>query len=344
MNNINELVTDKYQILKMIGQGNMGRVFLVKDLSLNRLYALKVVFSNEDNYEERKELILNEAKIMSSFNSVNIPFVKDVIINDSFTGFVMEYIKGISLQDYLQQNNPLDNQTKYKLIKEITDIMCYLHSRKPAIVYRDLKPSNLIISNEGVLKIIDFGIAASGFGSINTGTSYGTYGYSPKEQLSGKNVSTKTDVYAMGALFYYILTGIDPALPPFKPVKLGLFPDYFNNSLVKIIDKCTMEDCNDRFSNAAEVKKAFESACLSKSKAFDKIFLFMYYLVLFIISIMVLYGLYISSATLCISLLPVIIISKFVSIFLENRYYKHNFVIKRCYNIFYTKKNYLGLY
>lgn len=222
-----KLVIGKYRILRKLGEGGGGSVYLVEDCTLKKLYAMKIGC---------KEEMMKEAGQMKLITDRRFPYLVDIIdftqmrtpgqeqgnnkTNDSMedtslTGLVMEYIEGPTLEEYIREHAPLSEQETLSLMKQLAGMLQYLHALRPAVIYRDLKPSNLILQPDGMLRVLDFGASLQGYGAISSVYSYGTYGYCAPEQRKGDPLTPSCDIYACGVIMYYMLTGIDPAKPPY---------------------------------------------------------------------------------------------------------------------------------
>lgn len=333
---------EKYKIIRKLGNGNMGQVYLGLNEKSGIYYAIKTVFSDDIDYNLKKDALKKEFNVLSSFNDRRIPYVIEFIEEDEFSLFVMEYIDGVDLKNYINDNSPFNNNEIINIMRQIVEIMCCLHSRRPAIIYRDLKPENLIITKEGIIKIIDFGTIARGFGTVSDKISYGTFGYCSKEQLNNQTITTATDIYSIGAIFSYLITGVNPSLPPFKVTKLSNFPDYYNNYIVSIVDKCLEEDPDNRYKNAMDLLKDIDELEINKISR-SSINSYIYNIILIFLSFITILGLYFNSIKICIISIICNLISYAISGYFENINYKKSFIKKRCYNILWTEKKYVGL-
>ena len=200
-----------YRILGILGKGGQGTVYLAEHEVLHRKYALKYAYGAE------REQLKQEAAVMKELTDRRIPFLVDQIEEDNVSVLVMEYVEGVSLKEYLQNNVPLEEDEALELLYQITEIVAYLHQQKGIVAHRDLKPANFVMAKDGSLHLLDFGTALTGMESLHCRDLCGTPGYAAPEQMCGARSGTEADVYALGAVYAYLLTGIDPALPPFHP-------------------------------------------------------------------------------------------------------------------------------
>jgi len=245
------LLDNRYEILSVIKSGNMGRVYKAIDTRLDVAVAVKMMFPVVGNAEDEryaKKRFLEEARILSKLHHGGLPNVSDFFIeNDPNSGkpahyLVMTFIEGKDLETLMNKRmkNPLPVNESLDYFRQILNILSYLHSHKPPVIYRDMKPSNIMIQ-DGTVFLVDFGIARL-FIPQTKGTLIGTPGYASPEQFKGYT-DPRSDLYSLGAVIHYILTGIDPqdpSLPPFqfKPIKdlNSLVPDYLNGIIISMLD------------------------------------------------------------------------------------------------------------
>lgn len=201
---------NNYKIIDKIGEGGMGVVYLGKDDLLDRKVAIKVLHARLLNDESLLERFKSEARILSRFHHTNIASLYNFLrFNDTYC-MVMEYVDGLALDDLLKNNQRLPANYAASLISQALDGLRYAHDK--GIIHRDLKLANLILSNEGTVKIMDFGIARA-IGSsrlTSTGRAIGTLDYMSPEQIKGKEGDEKSDIYSLGIVLYELLTGDVP--------------------------------------------------------------------------------------------------------------------------------------
>ncbi len=234
------LLGGRYEIEAAVGSGGMGAVYRALDTRLHCVVAVKELLDRYDTEEERAESIRHferEARLLAQLSHPNLPRVTDYFVEDSRCYLVMEYIEGETLESRLklEEGRGLPLLPSLDWAVQLADALTYLHSQDPPIVFRDLKPSNIMIASDGAAKLIDFGIARRyQQGATKDTLMYGSPGYSPPEQYGRAQTDPRADIYALGATLHHLLTGRDPAPTPFKfpsirsinptlPPSLGLF-------------------------------------------------------------------------------------------------------------------------
>jgi serine/threonine protein kinase len=259
--NPGDLIGDRYQVIRELGGGGMKLVFLVEDRRLNRKAALAEMidsFSRPSDQAAAVASFQREADMLAKLESEYIPRIFDRLSEHNRHYLVMEYVPGRTLQERMTSaGGKLDDKFVMDVAAQIVEGLEYLHGLKPPVIYRDLKPSNVIVKADGRIKMVDFGIARH-FQPSSTVTMIGTQGYAPPEQYLGK-VEVRSDLYALGATMHHLLTGRDPAnAPPFSfPPTRDLRPD-INPLLAELIDEALAYDVKGRAPNAQEFKRRLD--------------------------------------------------------------------------------------
>jgi serine/threonine protein kinase len=219
------LLDGRYRVRRVIGQGGMGRVYLANDTRLaSRPVAVKEMVVGEGLQEKKAvEDFEREARVLATLSHPGIPGLFDHFIENGRHYLVMEYVAGSDLQgmlDKLGAGGRLPEAQVVRWARQILEVLAFLHSQKPPIVYRDIKPGNIMIAHNDRAMLIDFGIARF-LPPGGHGTQIGSVGYAPPEQYTGK-VEARSDLYSLGATMHHLLTGRDPQLEPpfsFPPVR-----------------------------------------------------------------------------------------------------------------------------
>ena len=206
------ILNQRYRINRRLGQGGYATVYLAEDLTKGILCAVKE--NLDDSQEDVMGKFLREASMLYNLRHPNLPEVWDHFVNFGEGQYlVMEYIDGYSLNDLLEQSTkPLPERQVITWISQVCDALAYLHSQNPPIIHRDIKPGNIRITPEGKAVLVDFGIAKfyDEFSRTSTIARAVTPGYSPLEQYGLGKTDERSDVYALGATVYKLLTRITP--------------------------------------------------------------------------------------------------------------------------------------
>ncbi|MSP12649.1 MAG: zinc-ribbon domain-containing protein [Chloroflexi bacterium] len=221
------VLNKRYSIVKLLGQGNMGAVYLVDDLKLNanKQWALKQLLPENsqlagslDPQETavRTALFHSEARLLARLDHPLLPKISDAFTLPEGSFLVMDYVPGLSLQAFLRQDPPPWDEVRcLRLALDLCDVLEYMHTRRPPVIFRDLKPDNIMLLPDNSLKLIDFGIArVFTQGKAGDTVAFGTPGYAAPEQFGGQQSDARADIFALGALLHYLLSGQDPEHKP----------------------------------------------------------------------------------------------------------------------------------
>ncbi|MBQ2746000.1 MAG: serine/threonine protein kinase [Lachnospiraceae bacterium] len=262
MARIGSIIDKKYEILKEIGKGGMSTVYLAMDKRLNKQWAVKEIqkIANDKNNEIVVQSLLVEANMMKKLDHPSLPRIVDIIDTGKVIYVIMDYIEGESLDKILKASGAQSQDKVIEWAKQLCDVLNYLHSQNPPIIYRDMKPSNVMLKPEGTLKVIDFGIAREyKEHNIADTVSLGTKGYAAPEQFGGKGqTDARTDIYCLGVTLYHLITGQNPTEPPYEIYPIRKWNPYLSSGLEAIITKCTQLNPEDRYRNCDELMYSLE--------------------------------------------------------------------------------------
>lgn len=258
---IGSLVDGKYKILNKIGQGGMSVVYLAMNERANKQWAIKEVRKDGvQNFEVVKQGLIAETEMLKKLNHPNLPSIIDVIDGEGTFLIVMDYIEGRHLESVVKEYGAQSQEDVIEWAKQLCDVLAYLHSRKPPIIYRDMKPSNVMLKPDGKVMLIDFGTAREfKENSVADTTCLGTQGYAAPEQYgSHGQTDARTDIYCLGATLYHLLTGHNPSEPPYEMYPIRYWNPELSSGLEEIILKCTQKNPDDRYQNCGELLYALE--------------------------------------------------------------------------------------
>lgn len=278
---VGDLVLDgRYEITSIIHTSGMANVYSVLDKNLNKRWCLKEIVKSEAGKENIEYYsLLQEANILKNLNNSNIPRIVTIEEEDDSIFIVMDFIEGTSVKTYLVNNGVVKQQLAVKWAKQICGIMIYLHNRKEPIFYRDMKPDNIMIQEDGNVKLIDFGVSVA----ISENNKYikkrlGTPGFAaPEQRKVGAPYDLRSDIYAFGRTLYYMLTGINPSLVKGKLKSIREVDSSLSIGLEKVVLNCIEEDPDKRYESMEHVLYAlnnyekYDTDYIKKSKRKIKI-------------------------------------------------------------------------
>ncbi len=262
------ILQERYEILAVQGLGGMGAVYRARDLrfsSVDKIIAVKEMTNTAPDPRLQRISIQNferEANILASLSHPAIPKIFDYFSEGNRSYLILEFVEGQSLERVLEeQHQPFSQEETVEWGIQICDVLAFLHNHKPPVIFRDVKPSNLMVRPDGRIMVIDFGIAKV-FEHGQRGTMIGTEGYSPPEQYRGV-AEPRGDLYALAATLHHILTMRNPQLePPFtfheRPIRL--FNPNVSEELETVIMKALSYDVQDRYATATEFAAAMTKA------------------------------------------------------------------------------------
>ena len=267
---IGSYLNNKYKILSVIGSGGMSVVYLALNERVNKTWAIKEVRKDGGNDAQvKRQNLVAEVDILKDLKHPHLPSIVDIVDTEDSFIMVMDYVEGESLEKIMKRtydeknfcSKPLSKENVLEWAKQLCDVLGYLHNREHPIIYRDMKPGNIMLRPDNSVALIDFGTAREyKESSIEDTTCLGSRGYAAPEQYGGKGqTDQRTDIFGLGMTMYHLLTGHSPAEPPYKVYPIGKWiPEYAGSGLENIVQKCTQEDPNARYQSCAELLYALD--------------------------------------------------------------------------------------
>lgn len=253
---IGSLIDGKYKILSVIGHGGMSTVYLAINEKANKPWAIKEVKKDGvQDFEVVRQSLMIETDMLKKLSHKGLPSIVDVIDKDDNFLIVMDYIEGNTLKSVIKEKGAQKQEDVVAWAMQLCDVLRYLHERETPIIYRDLKPANIMLKSDGSVILIDFGTARE-YKERNLGdtTCLGTQGYAAPEQFGGKGqTDARTDIYCLGTTMYHLVTGHNPSDPPYEMYPITKWNDNLSTGLEQIILKCTQKNPDDRYQSAAEL-------------------------------------------------------------------------------------------
>lgn len=267
----------KYELLREIGQGGTGIVYVAADKRLNKQWAVKEW--KRDGFQSAEiqlKEIEREINILKKAEHPVLPQIAEVINRNGIIYVVMDYIQGTALDRILKEEGAQPQDKVIEWAKQLAGALEYLHSLNPPVIYRDMKPSNIMLQPDGRVKLIDFG-AAKEYKTENIADTMalGTRGYAAPEQFGDERghgvykTDARTDIYGLGATLYHLVTGKDPCEAPYEMRPIREWNPALSVSLEKIIAKCTRANPQERYQNCAELRYALEH-CQESDSAYHR--------------------------------------------------------------------------
>lgn len=248
-----ELIGGRFRIECLAGQGGFGDVYRGFDERMERPVAIKYVYKVGEH----------EAEVMRNLRNPGLPELYDILNSDGQTIIVMEWIEGQTLENLINEKGAIQEARAYAIGLELLNILDYLHSRRPAIIYQDLKPANIMMTPAGHIKLIDFGTALIRDHSDEVKRLAGTVGYGAPEQrgITGmQHADTYSDIYAWGAVMYSLVSGQILSKPPYTMQKIRLVAPNISFGMAHVISKATRRDVKKRYSSVQEVRRSLDSS------------------------------------------------------------------------------------
>ena len=286
---IGEVLGNRYELIEKIGEGGMAIVYKARDNKLNRLVAVKILKKEFANNKDISDKFKKEATALANFSDANIVNILDVGHEEegNIDYFVMEYVSGKTLKELIVENGKLNYTVSIGIATQIAKALECAH--KNNIIHRDVKPQNILVTESGMVKVTDFGIAKSSTSATitNTTTIMGSAHYLSPEQAKGTFIDLRSDIYSLGIVLYEMVTGILP-FDAESPVTIALkhiqsepidpkkyapsIPDGLNNLIIKCMSKEPInryQNCRELINDLQKIKENPNTSINAKMKYDD---------------------------------------------------------------------------
>lgn len=351
------VIASKYKVIKLLGKGGMGNVYQVWDIRLDKMWAMKLVpiqpgIENERLYQQLEM----EVNTMKKLDHPLLPTVVDMIRTKDYICMIMEYIEGITMEAYIRKNKAVAQEKAIDWGIELAEVLAYLHRQRPAIVYGDLKPANIMVRPDGRIKLIDFGTAME-YHVEREGKQllFGTYGYAAPEQLqkTAAEIDGRCDIYALGTTLYHMVTGKNPSKPPYELQTIREVKSSLSEGLEKIIIQCTKTLPKERYQTCETCVEALKGyRQLERKQIFLKKVVYAVYCLMLTISAFFLgigmEQVYLEKWNECRKQLGVGLAvgaaAFMIHYFLLKSRKKQSFILKQNVNVLLTEKKMMGLW
>jgi len=242
---------DTYEIKSLIGKGGMSTVYLAEHKRLHTRWAVKEVRKRQGARFD----FLAESNILKRLQHPMLPRIVDISEDSENIYIVEDFVEGITLDELLKREGKVDEALALQWFRELCGVLGYLHTQKPnPIIYRDMKPSNIMLQPDGTLKLIDFGIAREYKQDSGGDTTYiGTKGYAAPEQFGRAQTDARTDIYALGVTIYHLVTGKSPYEPPYQFVPVRELDGKLSLGIEYILNKCIQPEPEARYQNVDDL-------------------------------------------------------------------------------------------
>ena len=247
----------KYEVIKIIHTSGMANVYMVEDENLNKQWCLKEIIKSEAGRNEIEyRSLIKEANIMKSLSHSSIPRIVSIDTEGDSIFIVMDFVDGISVKDWLVRRESVEQTVAVAWMKQVCNVLLYLHTRKNPIFYRDMKPDNIMVQSDGNIKLLDFGISEIiTKDNMVIKEALGTRGFAaPEQKVKGSPYDLRSDIFGVGRTMYYMLTGLNPSVIGEKNLRgIREVNPSVSIGLERVVNKCMEEDVNKRYQSIEEV-------------------------------------------------------------------------------------------
>jgi len=250
MLNSGDILNGKYKVIRILGKGGMGIVYLSRNLSIGSLWAIKEIIKDTKNVD-----ILTEVNILKNLSHPGIRRIVNIFYENDNLYMVQDYVEGQTLMEYVKSKDKMETSEICRITSDLCGIIGYLHRQNPPIIYRDIKPSNIMITSSLKVVLIDFGISkAYKSDTLQDTICTGSNGYAAPEQYGLGKCCKQTDIYGIGMALYFMVKGRDPSTG-LEPLLDENYEVSIDNKLKIIIQTCVKINIIDRYTSVEVLKR-----------------------------------------------------------------------------------------
>lgn len=250
---VGTVIDEKYRIVSALGQGGCCQVFLAVNEKTKQSLAIKVIPKSSEQYSAFIQNLSTEISLLNHLNHPGIPAVIDIIDTKTYLLVVMDYIDGASLSQVISESGAQSEELVLDWAIQLSEILGYLHSQKPAIIHNDLQPSNIMLKSNGRIMLVDFDMSQKIESNMQDTLCIGKAYYTAPEKYGSGKIDQRTDIYSVGVTLYSIITGNDPSKPPYMIYPIRKVNPALSKGFEYIIAKCMEPNPEDRYQNTDEL-------------------------------------------------------------------------------------------
>ncbi len=261
-NVVGAILNNSYRVLRLLGKGGTFRVYLTEDVSSGSLFAAKMCFKKDQKYSPVvRDMVFKETSAVKELSHPMIPKIYEVIETDDYLCIIEEYITGETLEALVNRSSAQAPEIVVEWGMQLCDVLGYLHSLNPPRIFRDLKPANIMLRDNGKIALIDFGIMRCYDSKKKSDTAcFGTKGYAAPEQFGRRQSDARTDIYALGMTLHHLLTGVGPNSKKYEYRPVRQINPLISSELEGIIDKCVAISPSARYDSCDELAQKLENS------------------------------------------------------------------------------------
>lgn len=261
-NVVGGMLDNSYRVLRLLGKGGTFKVYLVEDVSSGELFAAKMCFKKDKKYSSIiRDMVFKETSAVKELDHPMIPKIYEIIETDEFLCIIEEYITGETLEAIVNRESAQSPETAIGWGLQLCDVLSYLHTLNPPRIFRDLKPANIMLRDNGKIALIDFGIMRCYDPQKKSDTAcFGTKGYAAPEQFGRRQSDARTDIYALGMTLHHLLTGVGPNSKKYEYRPIRQINPLLSVELEEIIDKCVAISPSARYGSCEDLAKELKNS------------------------------------------------------------------------------------